>query len=218
MSTRASVAAQVLKAAWMSVLLGVLMQAITTGIALAAGKDPAGAALLASAVGKISWATLVCVGLAVAMAIPRPLVGGTALAGLLSAPIAFHGARAVNQMVGSVAGLSPDSPPTQLLLALTVIKGLEYAALGGSLAWLETRGSPTFKLCVGTGLAHGVLFGAALVGAAEALAPAARPTVAVVTQAVNELLFPIGCAVIIYAATGLGAKLETLVDGAASAD
>jgi len=60
---------------------------------------------------------------------------------------------------------------------------------------------------VAVGLVAGIFFGGALValkaiGAAEPL-----PTVDIVSQAINELLFPVGCSLVIFCAEALGERV-----------
>ncbi|MBA2428794.1 MAG: hypothetical protein H0V55_03615 [Thermoleophilaceae bacterium] len=58
----------------------------------------------------------------------------------------------------------------------------------------------------GAGLLVGVIFGSAIVVMTQLGAPSPAPTPAVVSQALNEIAFPIGCAVILFTAGALGER------------
>ena len=57
------------------------------------------------------------------------------------------------------------------------------------------------------GLAIGVLFGGAIVGLAYSTAPEPLATPDLVSRGVNEILFPVGCALVLFSATAVGKRV-----------
>jgi hypothetical protein len=96
---------------------------------------------------------------------------------------------------GAASGVSPGW--------LALIKGLEYACLELVLAGLSRRATASWRAYAGTGAAHGVIFGDALLVTLISGNPA-MPVAARVTTGLNELLFPLGCSLAIYATSRLG--------------
>ncbi len=104
-----SFGATILRATWLSILLGLAMEAVLLLIAAGSGLVPSLETVAAATVQKISWATIVCVGLALgraASAARAPLMG---LMGLLAAPLAFNVARTLHQ--GTTKALQSDHSP-----------------------------------------------------------------------------------------------------------
>ena len=95
-----------------------------------------------------------------------------------------------------------------LLIALaagagTASKFQPYAALGLILGWMLKKAWSGAWSFMAVGLGAGVIFGGTIIGlmdwhAAKALAP-----VALATRAISEILFPVGCALVLYAADSL---------------
>ena len=83
-------------------------------------------------------------------------------------------------------------------MVLAVLKGIQYGGLGHGLTWAGKRFGGSATAHVGTGLATGVVFG----GVTLALM-APLPTTALVVKGLNEVLFPVGCSLVVYAASAL---------------
>src|ERR671920_2165963 len=99
----ASLRAKLLRAAWLAILLGFVMEALlllfTAGFGIFPGLKPIAADLIR----QVSWSTFVCVGLALGTAVSKaraPLMG---VLGLLAAPLAFTISRSIHQ--GAVKAL-----------------------------------------------------------------------------------------------------------------
>jgi hypothetical protein len=148
---------------------------------------------------KLPWALVVCVGLWLGIVVgrSRPLLTG--LAGLIVAPLASLGARATAEAVHGLtlaASVAPNPSP----LAVAGLKGLEYAVLGIAVAWLQERRWARASHHAAAGLGVGLVFGGgilALTAASQSLTP-----VLLVGWLVNELLFPVGCALILFHTPG----------------
>jgi hypothetical protein len=180
------------------VLEGLLgMVAVTTGTP--AGPGP----FLVDQVEKVPWAVCVCTGIWLGLRLGggHPLWGG--LAGLIAAPIGSLLLRAVAEGFHALALTGAPSGPSPL--AVAAIKGVEYACLGALLVWLGRRTWATIYHYAGAGLVVAVPFGGALLALSASANPVPLDRTAVLAWAVNELLFPIGCALILFAAAGVEA-------------
>jgi hypothetical protein len=154
---------------------------------------------------KVSWSVLVCSAMAIGNSVARakPMLMG--LIGLLSAPVAFNAARIVQR--GLNAGGSAGSVvPTALELSLA--KGLEYAVFGMLIAYAAKSGRARTYLLSGTALA--VAFTTYLELRLVYGNLPTPPTATLMTRGINELLFPIGCAFVLWFTTEIGTKLSEL--------
>ncbi len=73
------------------------------------------------------------------------------------------------------------------------------------LGWLGQR-SAGVAAYIGAGLAVGLVFGSAIIALNQLTTPEPLTTAKLVAQGVNELLFPVGCSLVIFSATALGEK------------
>ncbi len=195
-----------LNTAWMAVLLGLGMEIILLAVAAGFQKSTSTQAIVADLVQKISWSTFVCVGVAVGTAAGRMRSHMMGLAGLIAAPIAFNVAKALHKSTAqalSVAGPAASGGPSPFLLAL--IKGLEYAALGFAIGHIS-RSSAGLRGHVLAGGVIGVVFGGTIIYLTVSMAVQPMPAIGIVSRCVNEFIFPVGCAVVLYAAQKLGDK------------
>jgi hypothetical protein len=200
-------AGMLLRVAWASIVLGLLMQVLTM---LAAGALGALAEFVRDLAQKITWSGVVCSGLALGTAASRARPAWTGLAGLLAAPLAFILARAAHKGVGSAVNAPVPDMAVLIFWTLLLLKALEYGLLGLLLARVAERypaaaHARTFAL---VGLSLGVVFGAAICSVAYFGASKPPPFAKLVGQAINEVVFPIGCALVIYGATRLAPTLS----------
>ncbi len=196
----------IFKGAWLAIALGFAMEGLILASVALSGGALAAKPFTADLVQKLSWSFIVCVALAVARTASKASGVVMGIAGLLAAPAAFAIARGLHkgasQALGLVAGAAPG--PSPLLVA--GIKGLQYALLGLALGWIAKRAWGGVAAHAGAGLASGLLFGGPLL----ALTFQAMPVLSAATVAarsVNELLFPVGCALVLYASDTLGKRL-----------
>jgi len=196
-----------IRVAWIAILFGVVLEGLVLLIAAEFGSLKSFKPFLADFGYKTSWAVIVCVGLAVgaAAAQQRELMMG--LLGMLAAPLAFYAARAVHKGMLQAFDLAVDNPGFNPFVVAT-LKGLEYGVLGAAVAILHKRWQGSALEYTVVGLAVGLIFGSLIVAiiARSAPKPIAHP--ALVGRAVNELLFPVGCALVLYAADVLGKRLS----------
>ena len=118
--------AKILKVAWLSVGLGLVMEAALLIAAAGFGKVPGLKPIVADIVQKISWSFIVCVGLASGTAASKSREAAMGLMGLFAAPAGFHVARVLHKsalqalnLAGSMAGGVPGP------LVLALLKALE---------------------------------------------------------------------------------------------
>jgi hypothetical protein len=91
---------------------------------------------------------------------------------------------------------------------LAVLKAVEYACLGA--ASVGSRTVPGGVLAhVAVGLFVGILFGGAIVTATYWTSPESLGAAPLIVQGFNELLFPVGCSLVLFSAQALGKRLAT---------
>jgi hypothetical protein len=195
----------ILNIAWLAVLLGVAVEIILIAVQAIFKTVPGVNALVADLVGKMSWSMIVCVGLAFGKAASKGQTAATGIAGLLSAPVAFTVARTVQKSVSYALGLAVSAASAASPFVLGTLKGLEYAALGILLSLIAKQRAGV-AAHIGIGFVVGAVFGGALIVLLAHYAEATPAPHVLVTQGLNELLFPIGCSLAIFAAETLGKK------------
>jgi hypothetical protein len=89
--------ATLLRAAWLAILLGVVMEALLLLFAAGFGIFPGLETIAADLVRQVSWSTFVCVGLAIGTAVSRAHVPLMGVIGVLAAPLAFSISRSLHQ-------------------------------------------------------------------------------------------------------------------------
>lgn len=199
-----------LRVAWLAILLGLLIQLILLIAAVAQGKEPTWAAQLADAARSVSWATLVCVGVALGRSIPGNRVANMGFLGLLSGPLAFQVAKVVHRGVNeslkvapAVAALSP--------MTVGLIKALEYGSLGVLVAWVSRKHWGKLGAHLSVGLGVGLLFGILVYRLTNAASMAASglalPSDKVLSIFINETVFPMGCAMVLYSSDAIRRRL-----------
>jgi len=190
----------ILHASWLAIGLGLLIEAMQLAFASGLGApSPAVAAVLAETVQKISWSYVVCVALACGMATSAASPTLVGLVGLFAAPVAFATARAIHKSISqtlSLPAVAAGVGPTPATLA--VIKGLEYLVLGLLAARVLSSSRAGFGSMLAAGVTVGVVFGGFVVWLHTSMAPAPLPTPALAGRIINEILFPIGCACVLW--------------------
>jgi hypothetical protein len=202
-----------LRVAWLAILLGLLLQLALLLVAAGFGTAPSPRPLLAETLKTVSWSLLVCVGVALGRVAAKgrmPLEGVT---GLLAAPLALTAANTVQKGVAeavNAAGVAAGPAPLWVL----AIKAAEYACLGLALNWVGQRAWHSALGHLAVGLLVGVIFGGLFLTMVAHSAPAPPATPALLAKGLNELLFPVGCALVVFIAE----ILRTHLDPATAAD
>lgn len=214
-----------LRAIWLAILVGLGVEILCLALQTGLLKLPPTATILADTLQRVSWSVLVCAGLAAGLALPRgPGIASNgramSLIGLLSAPLAFAAARAIHQAVLHAANGEPGAAAGPLVFAIAGIRAVEYGVFGYMLARLVRMPPPRWRGYVGLGAAIGAAFGTITLITMSAMSPTAAAGAVHAVRGINELVFPIGCALVLYAtartttwATALRAALPS-VEGA----
>ena len=187
-----------LRVGWLAVLLGLAIEIILVLLAAGFGTLKGAYPVLADLVQKISWSVIVCVGIAVGTMAQKargPLMG---LAGLFAAPLAFVAARSLHKGALAALGVAAAAGPVPSLILIGALKGLQYACFGLALNWVEKKPWGKLAAYLATGLAVGVVFGGTILALIIQAAPQMPPIPVLVSSATNEVLFPVGCALVIY--------------------
>jgi hypothetical protein len=198
----------ILRVAWLSIGLGLLLEVLL--LLLAAFSGTGGHTpkpFVSDLVQKVSWSFIVCVGLAFGSTASKARSGVMGLLGLISAPLGFTIARSlhkgVNQaldVAGAVGGASP--------FLIAGLKALEYGVLGAALGAVTKRqGGGSLGAHLGTGAAIGITFGGTILAVLARAAITPMTPVDLAAKGINEVLFPVGCSLVLYAAETMGRRL-----------
>ncbi len=199
MATSQELSRTLLRASWWAILLGLVLEGLQLAVVAASGgAKPVLNSVLAESAQKVSWSYIVCVALACGTAATRAGPGALGALGLLAAPVAFAVARALHKSAAQALSITlPAGGPSPWTLA--GVKAAEYAVFGVLITRLVRRPELKLGAYARTGLVIGAIFGAALLFIMDrAAAPAGLPTPAIVARGVNELLFPVGCACVLW--------------------
>lgn len=198
--------APLLRVAWLAILLGLVMEAVLLIVATGLGDVLGLKSLVADLIKNVSWSLFVCVGLAMGKVISKIQVPAMGFFGLLAAPLAFEVSRALHkgtaQALAATDAGSPVSEVSPVLLA--IIKGIEYGLLGLVIGWIGSRSWGGATAHIAAGLAIGVAFGGTILALMLGSSPEPLPTTNLVSRGVNEMLFPVGCALVLFTAATLG--------------
>jgi hypothetical protein len=196
--------------AGLAIALGFVMQGLILAAKLASGGSLPGAQLLLDVVQGVTWSFLVCLGLGIGTAIAkaRPLLPG--VMGLVCAPLAIGAAKASQQVVASL--LDTVGQPAALSLAATAgLKSVEYGVLGWLLGLLAQKQVVRLTPYLLSGSVIGLVFGGGIAALSHhvALAKGLDPTLPqIVGSVVNEVVFPIGCSLVIYVGQLIGRRIK----------
>jgi len=207
-AARRSPGDRLFRAAWLGIALGVALEIVALILARAVGRLPGPRPAIADLVQKTSWSLFVCVGVAFGTAAAKGKAALGGLIGLIAGPAAFQGARILHKSVSEALALTAGVASGPSPLVFGALKGIEYGLLGAFLAWLKKQPRRSASDYVFGGLACGILFGGVVAMLMIALSPAIPKPAALVPRVANELLHPIGCALVIYAAELLPARLS----------
>jgi len=196
-----------LRVAWLAILLGLLLQLALLLVAAGFGTATSPRPLLAETCRTVCWSLLVCVGVALGRVAAKGRVQLEGVTGLLAAPLALTAANTLQKGVAealNAAGI-PAGPAPLWVLAL---KAAEYACLGLALGWVGRRAWGNALGYAVVGLVTGVVFGGTFLMLVIQSAPTPVSTPSLVAKGVNELLFPIGCALVVFIADVLATRVD----------
>lgn len=200
---------KVLKVAWLSIALGLALEIVLLVVVAytgTAGDSPK--PFLADLVQKVSWSFIVCVGVAFGSTAGKLRPAAMGVLGLLSAPVAFNIARSLHKGVKDALGLAGPAAAGASPFLIGALKGIEYAVLGAVIGWIGQRWGGRLGAYAGAGIAVGLVFGGAILAVMIGSAAKPLPAAELVSRGLNELIFPLGCSLVIYAADVLGKRLS----------
>ena len=205
--------ATLLRVAWLAIALGVLLQLALLLVAAGFGMGISPRPVLAETFKTVSWSLLVCVGVAFGRLAAKGRVPLEGVTGLLAAPLALTAANAVQKGVAEAVDAAgvPAGPAPLWVLAL---KAAEYGCLGLALEGVGRRAWGSVLGYLAVGLMAGVVFGGLFLMVVVQSAPTPLSTPSLLAKGLNELLFPVGCALVVFIAE----VLRSPVDPAAAAD
>jgi hypothetical protein len=193
-----------LRVAWLAIALGLAMEALLLLLGSSFGELLGAKSIVADLAKNLSWSLFVCTGLAVGTAASQARAPAMGLMGLLAAPVAFEVSRVVHKGTLEALEISGGGDTSPVLVA--VIKGFEYGCLGLAVGWLGRRPWGGAAAHAAAGLAVGLVFGGAIV--VLTVPSGAQMSVAdLVSRGVNEVLFPLGCSLVLYASVNLGERM-----------
>ncbi len=199
---------QVLRVAWLSIGLGITFEVLLLVVAAFSGTAGESAKpAVADLAQKISWSFLVCVGLAFGTAarkIREVVMGGL---GFLAAPLAFVAAKAIHKALGQALGTIAPGAPLTFPLLIAGLKALEYGALGALLGYASQR-NKSLAFHAGAGIATGLTFGTLLIWTGVRAQPGPVGAIDLASRGINEILFPLGCSLVIYASEAFGRRMK----------
>jgi hypothetical protein len=197
---------KILRVAWLSVLLGLIMEALILLLAAGFGELPGISWVAADLAQQVSWAFLVCVALSLGSAaanLRRPALMG--FLGLLAAPLSFIIARSLHDGLRKALGVvGTASIGFSIILVVVVLKGVEYGCLGAAIGWVGQRPWGGLGAHIAVGLGAGIVFGSLILAVTYWGASSALSTANLISRGVNEILFPMGCSLVLFSADALG--------------
>lgn len=159
--------------------------------------DRHSAGILAETVGGVTWSLLVCFGVAAGSALSRVSEAVAGSIAFVVTPVGLFAAKAaqggINEMLGQGSMILPPG-----LALIAAVKACEYGTLGYLLARMAHRGVNALAPHLFVGLATAAGFGSTLVAIATIRPEPNLATPEMAAVAVNELLFPIGCALVVF--------------------
>lgn len=210
-TSRAAAVQMIYRVAWMSVILGLFVQLLVV-IALVFVGERLGSVekLINDTARSVTWPFIVCVGIAFGKAAaklraPAATARFMGIGGLLAAPVAFTAARMVHKSLGQALSLDAAGVATWAVISLTILKTAQYGFLGNALGRIEDKPWGGWKAHAAVGFAAGVVFG---IGALIIQATHKTPTTSEwITNSINEIIVPVGCALIVFASGRMGKVL-----------
>jgi hypothetical protein len=196
--------ATLLRVAWLAVILGLAMEVLLLVLGGVVGDALGLKPFVADLVRNVTWSVFVCAGLAVGTTVVKaraPLMG---FLGLVSGPLAFEASRVVHK--GTLEALAITGGGGNLSPVLVAgIKGIEYGCLGLGVGWVSQRRWGGAAAHVAVGLLVGLTFGSVELALVAGATPP-PPTSDLFVDGVNEVLFPVGCSLVLFSAGVLGKK------------
>jgi hypothetical protein len=128
--------------------------------------------------------------------------------GFLAAPAAFEISRALHKGAIQALAISASAGDDLSPFLLALIKGLEYGCLGLALGWVSQRPWGGAVAHMAVGFVVGSIFGGTVIALLAASGPEVSATT-LVPRGVTEVLFPVGCSLVLFSAEALGTSMAS---------
>lgn len=185
--------------AFWSVVIGIVLELALLGVAAASSRAPEFARTVAQVASKVSWSFVVCFGISCGLAAGQARSALMGILGAISGPAGFAVARSVHKGVGQALSMSAGAVDPSSPLALAGIKAIEYAIFGFWLARITKHAAAPLSRHLGAGAVIGLVFSAIFVFVFQRAKPDAT-AIELVSKSLNEFVFPIGCAFVLFVA------------------
>ncbi|CAK0780522.1 conserved membrane hypothetical protein [Gammaproteobacteria bacterium] len=202
-----SLGTTILRVAWMSIVLAIIIQILSLFALAGVGPLADFKTIVSEFVQKITWATIVCTGIAFGKVASKLQPQAMGLLGFLAAPTGFTVARAAQKSVAeALKNAAPVAGGASPFL-LAGLKALEYAVLGLIIGWLGKRAWGGALAHVTVGLGIGIIGGGTCLAVMDWYNPTPLTLPALLYRGVNEVIFPVGCSLVLFAAERVGKRL-----------
>jgi hypothetical protein len=199
---------KLLRVAWLAIGLGMAMEGTLLLLSAGFGDLLGLRSIVADLARNVSWALLVCVGLSLGTAVQKARVPVTGLLGLLAAPAAFEVSRVVHKGALQALAISASAGDDLSPFLVALMKGLEYGCLGLALGWVSQRPWGGAAAHMAVGFVVGSIFGGTIVALLAASSPEVSAA-SLVPRGVTEVLFPVGCSLVLFSAEALGTSMAS---------
>nr|WP_210164781.1 hypothetical protein [Mesorhizobium sp. LSJC277A00] len=188
--------------AWLAIAIGFAMEALILTAGFAAGSHPAPTQVLIDLAQGVTWSFFVCAGVSLGTAITKVRASLGGLIAMISGPLAMGIAKGTQKVM--VSALDVSAKPVILsLTTLGMLRAIEYGLLGWMLASLASKEEPRSLHFMLAGALAGAVFGGGITALTIETA-AAKDIALALPQAVAtgliEIVFPIGCSLVVYIA------------------
>jgi hypothetical protein len=197
-----------LRVAWLAILLGMAMEGILLLLSAGLGDLLGLGPIVAELARNVSWSLLVCLGLSVGKAVQSARVQVMGLLGFLVAPAALEISRVIHKGAIQALAISGSAGEDLSPFLLALIKGLEYGCLGLALGWVSQHPWGGAMAHMAVGFVVGALFGGTVIALLAASGPEVSTTI-LLSRGVTEVLFPVGCSLVLFSAEALGTSMAS---------
>lgn len=185
--------------AFWSVAVGVALELLILGLVAMDKKLPESARAIAQVASKVSWSGVVCFGISCGLAATSSRAAMMGFLGAVSGPVGFAIARSVHKGTLQAISNAPVVAAPDLLspYLLAGIKAVEYGLFGLWLGRITQDDSARWPRYLRAGFTIGIAFGALIVVLFRNADPR-MSAIALGAKGVNELVFPMGCAFVLF--------------------